>query len=198
MIRTLSTTALAIALSVASLSVPTVAEACSCLPPTVQSSWNNADEVFAGRVVSERIISNYRVYDIQITRDGNGCRTPGTRVQLATLRSAATCGTSFAVGGHYLFFADLVSIAGSRRLLTNACAGNTPVSNLTSDDISWLRTRYVPCSNSCVDPNVPVLQCLVDPCTLAPACAQGTCEPNYCGGCTAEFYDTSGYQVCTP
>jgi hypothetical protein len=196
--RAVSPAVLAVALALASLAPTNQAAACSCLPPTVQASWNNADEVFAGRIQAERIVGAYRVYDVRISQDGTDCRAPGTRVQVVTPRSSSNCGTTFPIGEHWLFFANHVSLAGARRLLTNACAGNMPVRNLTRADGDWLRTRYVSCSNSCVDPTVPVLQCLVDPCTQVPACAGATCVPNYCGGCTAEFYDAGGYQVCTP
>ncbi|HTU63496.1 MAG TPA: hypothetical protein VMF89_33770, partial [Polyangiales bacterium] len=40
------------------------------------------------------------------------------------------------------------------------------------------------------------VQCFADPCSVAPACTEGECVANYCGGCNAEFYDTFGHAVC--
>ncbi len=179
------------------------AEACSCLPPTVQSSYRNHDNAFTGRAMSETIYGQWRVTDFLVTRDIKSCLPTGRIVRVATPVQSATCGTRFRMGQQYLVFASNGSVttpSGTtvRVMTTNICAGNRTVTSLTRDEVDWLRTRFVPCTGTCVDPNVPVYNCLVDPCTTVPACAQGTCEANYCGGCIAEFYDSFGYQVCTP
>lgn len=191
----------AAALLLGSLTWAPAAEACSCLPPTVQSSYRNADHVFSGRVLSETIVGQQVVYRVRVTRDGKSCLPTGRVIEVVTPVSGATCGTRFQTGPQYLFFAyDVPSWTGPGvRVSTNSCAGNMRVRDLARDEIDWLRTRYVPCANSCLDANVPVLNCLVDPCTQVPACQRdATCEANYCGGCTAEFYDSNNYQVCVP
>lgn len=41
------------------------------------------------------------------------------------------------------------------------------------------------------------VDCLVDPCSVTTCSAYptATCTPNYCGGCNADFFDTSGANV---
>lgn len=50
--------------------------------------------------------------------------------------------------------------------------------------------------NEC-PPDQPLNRCLVNPCDVASCDADDNarCVPNYCGGCTAEFYDRRGNQV---
>jgi hypothetical protein len=121
MFRTVAAVALASALW------SPVAEACSCLPPTVQSSYNNADHVFSGRPIRERTTANTRIYTVRITRDGKSCLPQGRLIDVEVPLSSATCGTTFALGTHYLFFANgRPSPTTSPRpvVTTNACAGN--------------------------------------------------------------------------
>nr|XP_006822461.1 PREDICTED: neurogenic locus notch homolog protein 1-like [Saccoglossus kowalevskii] len=46
-------------------------------------------------------------------------------------------------------------------------------------------------------PGVPVVSCIINPCQDArcPADRTAVCKENYCGGCIAEFFDTSGNKV---
>ncbi|XP_078688249.1 uncharacterized protein LOC144920176 isoform X5 [Branchiostoma floridae x Branchiostoma belcheri] len=46
-------------------------------------------------------------------------------------------------------------------------------------------------------PDVEVLNCFANPCdvTSCPAHPAATCQPNYCGGCNAEFFDEGGEMV---
>lgn len=47
-------------------------------------------------------------------------------------------------------------------------------------------------SGGCPD-NLPAVACVVDPCDTAscPGRTDATCRPNYCGRCSAEFYDAN-------
>lgn len=174
------------------------AEACSCLPPTIQSSFNNNDHAFAARPLSEIVFGGYRIFQMEVTHPGNTCRRRGSLVTVGTPVDGATCGTGFNLGDNYLVFASDTTVGGFTAMMTNSCSGNRLVSSLTRSEIDWLRHREVSCSGQCMDPTIQMYNCLVDPCSVAPRCPDGTCEANYCGGCNAEFYDGAGYQVCIP
>ena len=47
------------------------------------------------------------------------------------------------------------------------------------------------------DPDTERFNCLVDPCDNAycPNLPDANCLPDYCGGCSARFYDTFGVEV---
>jgi eight-cysteine-cluster-containing protein len=82
-------------------------------------------------------------------------------------------------------------------LSIDSCDYNPAVSALTEHDREFLEQRQVCCGDACTcaDGTAPV-NCFADPCSVAPACSEGTCQANYCGGCNAEFYDENGYAVC--
>lgn len=46
-------------------------------------------------------------------------------------------------------------------------------------------------------PNKPIVNCFVDPCLFATCEAHpdANCVANFCGGCNAEFFDSTGNEV---
>jgi hypothetical protein len=178
----------------------TTALACSCMPPDVTFSYNNYDQSFVGRVLGTSTRGSYRVYEIAVRRPIKGCATSGDVLRVATPRSSATCGTTLQVGETYVLFANESTIGGQTRLVTNMCANNIPVQQLTQEEREFLMDREVCCNGSCeCADGSPLTPCFADPCTVTQPCREAdTCAPNYCGGCVAEFYDQDGYGVCLP
>ena len=196
MLRTLTVAAAL----VAGLLAPSVdALACSCLQPDVIYSYRNYDHTVVARAVSMQRAGQWDVWTFRLVKDLKECARPGATFRVATSSSSAACGTSFTPGATYLLFASDTNIAGQPRWTTNSCAGNTEVSQVSRADMAYLMDRPLFCGGqaSCVDGTQP-LNCLVDPCSVAAGCAGGTCESNYCGGCTAEWYDPMGYGMCMP
>jgi hypothetical protein len=82
-------------------------------------------------------------------------------------------------------------------LSISLCSYDRQVSELIEHDREFLACRTVCCGDacSCADGTQPVA-CIVDPCSVAPACDEGKCVANYCGGrCNAEFYNAMGEAV---
>jgi hypothetical protein len=180
---------------------PSTALACSCLAPSVESSYNTSDHAVIGRVMSRTILQGWHVYDVRVLRDLKDSQPRGTVVRIATPDNQAACGDSFNVNQNYVLFASDQRIGGQPRWVTNYCRNNAPLTTLDPDQMDFLRSREIVDPTGtlvCADPSIPLTPCLIDPCTTAPACPNGTCEANYCGGCNAEFYDPFGYAVCTP
>ena len=174
------------------------AEACRCLPPTVESSYNGSSDVVRARVLSRVNAGGTTWYRARVVRTFKGCLAPKQLVLLSTPTSSATCGAMLAVGAEYLINGDSAgALLGVPRLTINSCDYNRRASELSAHDREFLAGRTVCCGDrcTCADGSQPV-QCFVDPCQVAPACDEGECVANYCGGCNAEFYDDAGYAVC--
>jgi hypothetical protein len=184
----------------ASVFVSADASACSCLPPDVTASYNTSGHAIFGRVLGRTVYPMWHVYDVEIVKDFRDGRPAGDVVQIVTSSSQASCGDSFQIGQRYLLFADDQAIGGAQRWVTTYCRANTPLAQVSPDDRYFLRSREIVDPNgvyTCADPNIPLVNCLIDPCQMAPACPGATCYANYCGGCNAEFYDSFGYEACT-
>jgi hypothetical protein len=174
------------------------AEACKCLPPTVESSYNNSSDVVRARVLSKVQAGDTTRFRARVQRTFKGCLTPSQIVVLTTPSSSATCGAQLQVGGSYLIHGDAAgSYLGLSQLAINSCDFNRLFASLTAHDRAFLDGRTVCCGArcTCADGTRPV-NCFVDPCQVAPECPEGECVANYCGGCNAEFYDESGFAVC--
>ena len=180
--------AFGLTLAISTLS-PTAAEACSCPPPDLIYSYNYADQAYIGWVVSQSVAGSWRTFNVRVLRDLKGCTAPGTIVQIRTPSDSAMCGTLIPLRTPWLIFVD----SG----YTGACMGNRAPASLTVDEREYLQNRPITCGGvtTCADGSSP-LACR-NPCAGV-ACAGATCTPNYCGGCTAEFYDPSGYGACLP
>ncbi|TPV93169.1 MAG: hypothetical protein B7733_21630 [Myxococcales bacterium FL481] len=171
------------------------AKACTCLPNDVTSSYRNADEVLEGKVLFEFRGRQLRAYLVDVHQAYKGCRPSGDLVWLRTATSSAGCGADLDVGDRYLLHGT--ATRHPWLLDVSSCDYNRPASALSESDHEYLSGRTLCCDGrcECADGSQP-FQCLVDPCEVAPPCADGTCTANYCGGCNAEFYDEAGFLVC--
>jgi len=178
--------------------LPGRAEACTCLPPTVEASYNNNSDVVRARILLRSAGATTTLYVARVQRVFKGCLTPNAFVVLRTPSSSAECGALLNVNTDYLVNGeDDGTFLGLRRLAISLCDYNVRVSELSEHDRDFLAGRSVCCGDrcTCADGSQPV-QCFVDPCQVAPPCSAGECVANYCGGCNAEFYDANGYAVC--
>ncbi len=176
------------------------AQACSCMPSTAQSSWWNNTDSFVVDVINTRVDGPIREYLAEVVVPLNGCSQPGERIALVTPRDGATCGAYLGVGERWVVFGNSRNPVGPLRAYSiNSCDFNRPASQITAEERAYLEGRQRYCADdgtfSCVDNSQPV-QCFADPCTVNSCSEDATCYANYCGGCAAEFYDDSGYQVC--
>jgi eight-cysteine-cluster-containing protein len=176
------------------------AQACSCLPPTVESSYNRSSDVIEARVLLSVPVGNERWSVARVSATYKGCLQPSELVLLTTSSSSASCGVSLQTGVKYLINgSDDGGAIGLHRLSIGLCDYNLPAADLTDHDRAFLDGREVCCGDecSCANGEQPV-QCFAQPCSVAPACdVEGAvCVDNYCGGCNAEFYDGFGNAVC--
>lgn len=176
------------------------AQACSCLPPTVESSYNHSSDVIEARVLLSLVIGGERWMVARVGATYKGCLGDGELVLLTTPASSASCGVSLQTGLTYLVNGTSDGdTAGIERLSIGLCDYNLPVGELTAQDQAFLDGREVCCGGECICANgeLPV-QCFAQPCSVAPACdVEGAiCVDNYCGGCNAEYYDAFGNAVC--
>lgn len=80
------------------------AVACSCMsPPPVTTRAESSSAVFVGRIVSEKLQGDTRIYTFDTTIVLKGDLS--SRVLVSTHRDGATCGSKFAQGANYLVFA---------------------------------------------------------------------------------------------
>ncbi len=174
-------------------------EACSCLPPSVESSYGQSTDVVLARVLTGFNVGAERWYLASVEQAYKGCLGGSSLVILTTARDGAACGVALEAGESYLLNGlDDASFLGIPRLGIGLCGYNVLARDLTEHDREFLRGRTVCCGDECqcADGSAPVA-CFVDPCSVAPACSEAVeCVANYCGGCNAEFYDASGYAVC--
>jgi eight-cysteine-cluster-containing protein len=178
-----------------------VADACSCLPSSVESSYQSSSDVVTATPLFSFFTASEQRYLAQVTETFKGCTKHGRLVLLTTPSSSAACGAHLELGTEYLINADLQGFSfGLPRLGFNLCGYNLPAADLSTHDREFLAGRTVCCGDSCrcADGSEPVA-CFADPCEVTPACEEAArCEANYCGGCNAEFYDESGTAVCEP
>ena len=179
---------------------PSDAEACSCMPPSVEASWHHSSDTVAARVLAERRGPERVLYRVQVIRAFSGCLQPGDRITIETAAYDAACGQALEVGARYLLTADAADSRDDPGTYSiGLCGYNRRLNELTQADRDFLAARQVSCEEtgkiSCADGSDPV-QCFQDPCD-AERCAEATvCEANYCGGCDAEFYAENWAPVC--
>lgn len=175
------------------------AEACSCLPPSVEASYNGSSDVVVAEVLFSFAWRDETWYVADVITTYKGCARAGELVVLSTPSSSAACGIELAPDTRYLIngHAD-GAIFGVPKLGVGLCDYNLEVSALTASDREFLNGRTVCCGDdcACADGSEPVA-CFADPCSVTPACAEAvTCVSNFCGGCNAEFYDAFGAAAC--
>ena len=173
------------------------ASACSCVPPTVESSYEHASDVAYVDVRRTYTAGALRYYVGYVARTFKGCLRERQRVILKTPTSSATCGATLGFERYLINGQRSGGFWGTPVLSINLCSYDRPAAELTPQDVAFLNGRTVCCGDacSCADGSQPV-QCFVDPCSVAPECSEGECVANYCGGCNAEFYDERGERVC--
>lgn len=189
---------IAATIAVVNVGVTSSAAACSCVAPTVESSYNSSTDVATIDIRRQFVIGSTRYYQGRVQRTFKGCLQPSAVVFLRTPVSSATCGALLALQQPYLINGnDAGTFLGVPMLSISLCSYNIQVSALTDHDRAFLEGRTVCCGDACTcaDGTQPV-NCFADPCSVAPACAEGKCVANYCGGCNAEFYDAGGNAVC--
>jgi eight-cysteine-cluster-containing protein len=178
-----------------------VADACSCVPSSVESSYQLSSDVVTARPLFGFVVASEQRYLAQVTATFKGCTRKGQLVLLTTPSSSATCGASLQLGTEYLINGDRDGSAfGLPKLGFNLCGYNLPADELSAPDREFLDGRTVCCGDECrcADGSQPVA-CFANPCDVTPACQEAArCEANYCGGCNAEFYDEGGRAVCEP
>ena len=191
-------TLLVAGLCFATLGTPKDADACSCLPPTVQSSHGWADDVIIARVAFGVEVGQTQWYIVRTRKVIKGCLKAKQWVYVKTNTSSAACGATLQLGKTYLLNGGNVGKSwGVDTLSIGSCSMNVPVSQLNQAERKWLLSRTNCCKDKCqCTGGQPLVNCFVDPCTVN-SCPTGTCTANYCGGCGAEFYDDTGNPVCT-
>lgn len=176
------------------------AQACDCMQPSVAQAFGGRDHVFVGQVLFSLELPDTMLYLSSVERNYTGCEAEQGVIWVQTPQDWASCGTRFSVGESYLFFADDAPGLFSFAAQTDACLGNRRKSELSAAELAYLETRQSCCGGSCAcQPGVEEAECEQDPCSLALPCevpGSVRCEANNCGGCHAEFYDTSGTRVC--
>lgn len=194
-------TRIAIALFVAAVTSAAFArpaEACSCLPPDLVRTYNASTDVVRAGVVFGWTLGDQQLYLARVSEVFKGCFRRGDIIVVVTPRSSAACGLRLDWGRSYLLTGDTWDSDSVPLLHVTICGYNVLWARLGQEDLGFLYSRYVCCGDRCrcADGSAPV-QCLVDPCEVAPPCPFGECQANYCGGCHAELYDDLGEAVCT-
>jgi Tissue inhibitor of metalloproteinase len=185
-----------VGLGSATLLAPARADACTCIPVTIESAWHNSSDTFVGIVLGTKTKGLTVTYKVGVQTVFGGCLQAGDVVFVDTPVDPGACGQVLTIGDKYLLTAD----RGAVNLSITSCGFNRLLSQLTASEQKFLESREVFCPDtgamSCADGSQPLF-CFVDPCTTA-TCGDPTavCEANYCGGCNAEFYDPSGDMVC--
>ena len=197
----------------------TLTAACSCLPPSVQSSYFSADKVIIGRVLKKSFCPPGKrgcvefkptdevpfpppdrkiFYTIKVFRSFKGCARRWSKIVVKTESSSAACGVNLKVGE--VWYLNI------RRGSIGLCDYNRKAWELTRADRKFLGTRLQCCKSRrrtvCRCNNGrPQVNCFVDPCRFAkPPCTEAkVCKSNFCGGCNADWFKKDGETpACLP
>jgi hypothetical protein len=122
------------------------AQACSCLQPTVESSYNRSSDVIEARVLLSVPVGTERWMVARVRATYKGCLQESELVLLTTPLSSATCGINLRNGQVYLVNGTSAGSAlGIDRLSIGLCDYNLPVAELTNHDQAFLDGRQVCC-----------------------------------------------------
>lgn len=181
---------------------PSTAEACTCLPPDIARSYNNADDVVRAKVGGKLGFAPAGKvwYWARVQDTFKGCLQPGKFILIESNNSSAACGISLSKGSYLLNGQDAGNFWGLPIIGANSCDYNQQWKQLSKEDLGYLYSRYNCCGDTCecTDGSQPV-NCFVDPCQVSSCDVKGaTCTANYCGGCNAEWTDATGAEVCQP
>src|SRR5262245_61430927 len=179
-------------------SAPSVADACSCVPQTIESAWFDSTDTFVADVRRVRVGARQQVYEVEVKHAYKGCLTNGEIVNVVTPIDSAACGVALTVGSEVILTATATP---QGTYAISLCGVNKATAQLTVDERAFLSGRLVVCQDRgteiCADGTQPVV-CVIDPCTVETCAVPSTCFANYCGGCNAEFWDAQGFPVCMP
>jgi hypothetical protein len=191
------------ALAALAWGTPQLAEACSCLEPSVERSWHEATDMLRGTVLGVRQQGQMLKYKVELQQPYSGCIEAGQVVVIRTPVSSASCGTRLEVGETYLLSATLTTDEPEVYAI-NACGFNRVWSTVDKETRVYLNSRPIYCDEteglSCVSGQLPV-QCFANPCKVSPSCEEATyCEFNPCAAspCAAEHYDSTWQSVECP
>lgn len=196
--------ALACALVGATFVAP-AAEACTCLPnPGIEHVYADATHVVRVNIRKEvrrihripgvpTMDGTIRVYRAKVKQSYKGCIRRGRILKLVTAKDSGLCGVELDRREEYVIALG----EGDRNAFPiSSCSFIRPTGSLSIEEREFLDTRYTCCRNRCACTGSEPVSCLVDPCQVE-SCGDASCVPNFCGGCTAEFFDSSGQPLCT-
>ena len=184
------------------LSMQGPAEACSCLAPDMNRSYNDADQVLHVRVLGSipAARGQRRHLGVTIKQAFKGCLADGSLVVIQTASDSAACGLPLQAGTDYLLYGRNSGRAlGLPVLQVGLCDANSAWSALEPAQLAFLNTRFNCCGDACACVGSSQVECFVDPCQVSSCDVEGAvCNANYCGGCNAEWIDATGARVCLP
>lgn len=124
-------------MTVAVLSTPNAAQACSCVAPgSPYEELQRSDLVFVGRVMSidRSDDEGYTQFKVSFQRIRSfGTSSGGDRVTVRTAGNSAACGFAFSKGRHYLVYASEVE----GHLWTSLCTRTASVSQAREDLVAF-------------------------------------------------------------
>jgi hypothetical protein len=184
------------------LSMEGPAEACSCLAPDMNRSYDNADQVVHVRVLGSLGVAGgqRRYLGVTVKQAFKGCLANGSLVVIQTASDSAACGMTLQAGTDYLLHGvNNGRSFGLPVLRVGLCDANSEWSALESAHLEFLNTRYNCCGDKCGCVGSQIVECFADPCQVSTCDVEGaSCNSNYCGGCNAEWTDATGARVCLP
>ena len=123
------------------------ADACSCLPPSIEQSFESSSDVLVGEVIQKRHINHQIRYSVRVSESYKGCTESSSLVVLTTPESSATCGlTTLRVGQQYLINGVREeSASGHPTLAVHACGYNIAASHLSVEEESYLISNAESC-----------------------------------------------------
>ena len=123
--------------------VDSTAQACSCMEPSIERSFDEATDVAAVRIQGKRTIDGELIYAATVIRTVKGCTESRERVFLATAESSAACGvTDLRPGRTYLVFGhESEELRGRAVFDIGLCDYNRPISELTR---AIINVRFLP------------------------------------------------------
>lgn len=189
-----------IALSTGYAAHISTAQACTCERTDMTAAYSDAESVFRGQVLFGFEFLTSNLYFVWVQEMYKGCTPTQRALWIQSEQSSAACGVRLANGGRYVIYSTPGEGIFSFAQSTNSCSGTQPFEGLSPNGLEFLNSRTRCCGDECeCTGGKEMVQCFVDPCEAATACNDETavrCEPNYCGGCNAEYFNDRDERVC--
>lgn len=194
-----------VALTLALLGPTNEARACSCLPsPGIEHVYAGVEHLVRVNVRREvRRIHRHRsvaklgrpnrIYRAKVKQSYKGCMRRGRILRLETALDSGLCGMTLDPRTEYVLALDA---GDGNTFRIHSCGFIRETRSLDPAEREFLDTRLQCCDGRCECTGSEAVACLVDPCSVE-SCGDAACEPNYCGGCKAEFSSPNGQPVCT-